>query len=83
MDGMSMMIVNILQSLGVNPQDLINQANEFISGVKKSLNEFDEKLKRIDQRLENIEKALSIQADFSEEGEVSVALLEVKENEPV
>lgn len=56
MNGMEMMIVNILNGLGLDPQDLMAKANNLISNVENKLEKFDERLGRI-------EKALNIVSD--------------------
>ena len=56
MNGMEMMIVNILQGMGIDTNDLMAKANNLITNVESKLNKFDERLARI-------EKALNIAED--------------------
>lgn len=65
MNGMEMMIVNILQGIGIDPNDLMNKANSLISNVEQKLESFDERLARI-------EKALNILSD-EEQKQISTA----------
>ena len=51
-----MMIVNILNGIGLDPQELMTKANNLISNVENKLEKFDERLGRI-------EKALNIVSD--------------------
>ena len=56
MNGIEMMIVNILNGIGLDPQELMTKANNLISNVENKLEKFDERLGRI-------EKALNIVSD--------------------
>lgn len=56
MNGIEMMIINILNGIGLDPQELMTKANNLISNVENKLEKFDERLGRI-------EKALNIVSD--------------------
>lgn len=65
MNGIEMMIVNILIGIGLDPQELMTKANNLISNVENKLEKFDERLGRI-------EKALNIVSD-QEQKQISTA----------
>lgn len=65
MNGIEMMIVNILNGIGLDPQELMTKANNLISNVENKLEKFDERLGRI-------EKALNIVSD-QEQKQISTA----------
>lgn len=51
MNGIEMMIVNVLQGIGIDPQELMNKATNLINTVETKLNLFDERLQRIETAL--------------------------------
>lgn len=57
MNGMEMMIVNILQGMGIDTNDLMSKANNLITNVESKLNKFDERLARIEKALNIVEDA--------------------------
>lgn len=65
MNGIEMMIVNILNGIGIDPQEIMAKANNLIVNV-------EDKLEKFDQRLARIEKALNIVSD-KEQKQISTA----------
>lgn len=65
MNGIEMMIVNILNGIGIDPQEVMAKANNLIVNV-------EDKLEKFDQRLMRIEKALNIVSE-QEQKQISTA----------
>lgn len=56
--GMEMMLINVIKSLGIDPQEMMEKAQEVITNV-------DTHLKSFDARLARIEKALNIESEVT------------------
>lgn len=49
--GMEMMITNIIKSMGIDPNELMEKGNEVIAKVDQHLTSFDNRLSRIEKAL--------------------------------
>lgn len=57
MNGLEMMLVNVLQGIGIDPQELMAKATNLINSVETKLNLFDERLSRIETALNIVSDA--------------------------
>lgn len=80
MNGIEMMIVNILNGIGIDPQELMGKANNLISNVEDKLEKFDNRLARIEQALniipEHEQKQISTAQTIAKDEAVAQALAE-------
>lgn len=80
MNGVEMMIVNILQGIGLDPQDLMAKANNLITSVEDKLNKFDDRLGRIEQALnivpESEQKQITTAETIANDQAIAEALAE-------
>lgn len=80
MNGIEMMIVNILNGIGLDPQELMTKANNLISNVENKLEKFDERLGRIEKALnivsEQEQKQIATAATIAQDEAVAEALAE-------
>lgn len=51
MNGIEMMIVNILNGIGIDPREVMVKANNLIATVEGKLDSFDNRLNRIEKAL--------------------------------
>lgn len=51
MNGIEMMLVNILQGVGFDPKDIMQKATSLIATVEGKLDSFDNRLSRIEKAL--------------------------------
>ena len=75
-----MMIVNILNGIGLDPKELMEKATNLISTVETKLENFDNRLQRIEQALniipESEQKQISTAQTIAEDQAVAEALAE-------
>lgn len=80
MNGIEMMVVNILNGIGLDPQELMTKANNLISNVENKLEKFDERLGRIEKALNIVsdqeQKQIETAATIAQDEAVAEALAE-------
>lgn len=76
MNGIEMMIVNILNGIGIDPQEIMSKANNLISNVENKLNSFDERLHRIEKALNIIPQSEQTALTIAQDEAVAEALAE-------
>ena len=80
MNGIEMMIVNILNGIGIDPQEIMTKANNLIVNVEDKLEKFDQRLSRIEKALnivsEQDQKQISTAQTIAQDEAVAEALAE-------
>lgn len=76
MNGIEMMIVNILQGIGIDPNELMQKANALIEKVETSLESFDARLGRIEKALNILDDEEVKQKLLSHDEKISEAMHE-------